>query len=158
MTKYSPDSRPERELRLNENVSKLIQDVAGAAFANEAPPGENASTLEVRADIVSSAIQAWRERTRHLPAELFSDPAWGMLLELLHGEIEQRRVNISRLRRASNVAPSTADRWLKVLEERALVVRPAVPSDPAKAIVELTPRASTALRHYFRDVAGDRSH
>jgi DNA-binding MarR family transcriptional regulator len=101
---------------------------------------------------VSAAIRAWRERACYLPGELFSDPAWGMLLELLHAEIEKRQVSLRRLSKASAASTPSAIRWLKVLEDRELVTRQADPLNSGNEILELSPKGSTALRFYFRDI------
>jgi DNA-binding MarR family transcriptional regulator len=87
-----------------------------------------------------------------LPAELFSDPAWGMLLELFHAEIGNRQVSLRRLCKASAASTPCAIRWLKALEDRELVSRQADPLNSGNEFLELTPKGSTALRLYFRDL------
>ncbi|HET7605954.1 MAG TPA: hypothetical protein VFK28_07780 [Sphingomicrobium sp.] len=156
VTKYSPDSRPERELPLNEKVALLIQNVADMAFASSPREAGGQPSPDLAAETVSAALQAWRQRSDYLPGELMSDPAWGMLLELLHAEIEQRQMTVPDLCTASTAAPGNAARWLKALEERSLVTRRANPHEAATPFVELTPRAGAALRRYFRDVAQGR--
>jgi DNA-binding MarR family transcriptional regulator len=155
VTKHSPDSTPERELPLNEKVALLIQNVADMAFASSMRAGGSPSP-DVPAETVSAALKAWRHRSDYLPGELVSDPAWGMLLELLHAEIEERRMTVPDLCTASTAAPGTAERWLKAMEERSLVTRRTSPREGAAPFVELTPKAGTALRHYFRDVVQGR--
>ena len=156
MTKHSPDSKPERELPLNEKVALLIQNVADTAFANSSRDVGGSPSPELQAETVSAALREWRQRTDYLPGELLSDPAWGMLLELLHAQIEQRPITVPELCTASAAAPSTAARWLDALEDRLLVTRRANPHELAGPLVELTPKAASALRHYFRDVVQGR--
>ena len=149
MTRYSGEPEPERYLPLQEKVSRILHSLARSPFGKCPVQGE---ALEVPAEVVSAAIQAWRERACYLPAELFSDPAWGMLLELLIAEIGKRRVSLARLCKSSGASTPSAVRWLKVLEDRDLVVRKADPIDAAHEFVELTPKGSHALRLYFRDI------
>lgn len=149
MTKYSPDREPERQLPLNEKVGRILHSLARSTFARNSPDNDR---LDVSKEVVGAAIRAWRERTCYLPAELLSDPAWGMLLELLHAEIGKRHVSLRRLCKASSASTPTAIRWLKVLEERELVVRQADPLNSGNEFLELTPKGSTALRLYFRDI------
>jgi len=149
VTKYSPEGEPERHLALHEKVSRILHTLARSSFAKDPP---DCDALEVHEEAVKAAIQAWRDRACYLPAELFSDPAWGMLLELLHAEIGHRRVSLSRLCRASASSTPSAVRWLKVLEDRELVVRRADPLDARSEFVELSRKGSTALRLYFRDI------
>lgn len=154
MTKYSPDSEPERQLPLNEKVGRILHSLARSTFAKASSDNVR---LEVPQEIVAAAIRAWRERACYLPAELFSDPAWGMLLELLHAEIEKRHVSLRRLCKASAASTPSAIRWLRVLEDRELVVRRADPLVSGEEFLELTPKGSTALRLYFRDIENDSS-
>ena len=149
MTKYSPDSDPERQIPLNEKVGRMLHSLARSAFARNSSENDG---LDVPEEVVGAAIQAWRERSCYLPAELFSDPAWGMLLELFHAEIGNRSVSLKRLCKASMASTPTAIRWLKVLEARELVVRQADPLNSGNELFELTPKGSTALRLYFRDI------
>ena len=153
VTNYSPDAKPERLLPLREKISRIVHGLAKSSFA--IIPSDSASRierLEVSEETVSGAIRAWRERVHYLPGELFSDPAWGMLLELLQAEIEQRRVSLTRLSNMSATSTGSTMRWLKALESRGLVIRLADPNDSTDEFVELAPKGSAALRHYFHDV------
>jgi hypothetical protein len=61
-----------------------------------------------------------RERRRTFGDDLFSDPAWDILLELLAARLAQRRVALADL---SDIVPaSTLARWVAALEERGLVL------------------------------------
>lgn len=148
MTKYSAEAEPERHFPLHENVGRILHGLARSSFAKSSADGNG---LAVPEDLVKAAIRAWRERACYLPAELLSDPAWGMLLELLHAEISKRRVSLVRLCKASAASTPSALRWLKALEDRELVVRQADPPNSENEFVELSPRGSTALRLYFHD-------
>jgi DNA-binding MarR family transcriptional regulator len=156
VTKHSPDAKPERLLPLHEKIGRIVQSLARSSLETASPdPQESGSAkdpLEVSEEAVSSVLRAWRARSDYLPGELFSDPAWGMLLELLQAELEQRRVSLPRLCNVSAVSASSAARWLKALEGRALVTRRADPHDCRNEFVELAPNASAALRRYFHDV------
>lgn len=152
MSKHSPNSSPDRQLPLSEKVGQIIQNVADMTFAKNLSEADTAFSVELSGEAVSGVIQAWSERARYLPGELFSDPAWVMLLELLHAELDQRRLTVSKLCKASRVPTSTANRWLMALEDHALVIRQADRHDATSPFVELTPNAGTALRRYFRDV------
>jgi len=150
VTEHSPDTEPEGPLPLNEKVGRILHSLARSTFTKTSTGNER---LEVPEEVVSAAIRAWRERACYLPGELFSDPAWGMLLELLDAEIRERQVSVSRLCKASAASTSSAIRWLKALEDRGLVIRRADPLISENEFLELTPKGSTALRLYFRDVA-----
>ena len=97
-------------------------------------------------------IRGRRLRSRYFSEELFADPAWDMLLDLLQAEIAHLRVPVSSLCIAAAVPATTALRWLKTLVSQGLFVRRADPHDGRRVFVELAPGASTALRRYFAEV------
>src|SRR5207248_1300212 len=81
--------------------------------------------------------------------ELFADPAWDMLLDLLQAEIAQLRVPVSSLCIAAAVPATTALRWLKAMVAQGVFVRRADPHDGRRAFVELAPESSQARRRCF---------
>jgi DNA-binding MarR family transcriptional regulator len=156
LTKYSPDEDPGRPLPLQEKIGRIVEALASRSSAkagSQRRPDTGADAPGVLEDAVAAAIEAWRGRGRHLPGTLLSDPAWGMLLELLRSETAGQQVSVARVIEASAAPPSTAMRWLKALEDHQLVIRRGDQRDQASAMVELTPRGSTALRRYFREMA-----
>jgi DNA-binding MarR family transcriptional regulator len=107
---------------------------------------------DVDADAVRTVIRARRLRSRFFSEELFADPAWDMLLDLLQAEIAQLRVPVSSLCIAAAVPATTALRWIKTMTEQGLFVRRADPHDGRRVFVELAPAASSAMRRYFAEV------
>lgn len=87
----------------------------------------------------------------YLPDDLFADPAWDMLLDLLAAEMSQHRVSVSSLCAAAAVPFTTALRWLKLLTERGLVTRHKDPRNRQRVFIELAPETSEALRQYFSE-------
>jgi DNA-binding MarR family transcriptional regulator len=104
------------------------------------------------AETVRNVIRARRLRARYFAEDLFADPAWDMLLDLLQAEIAQLRVPVSSLCIAAAVPATTALRWLKTMVANGLFVRRADPHDGRRVFVELAPEASQALRRYFAEV------
>ena len=103
------------------------------------------------AETVRAVIRARRLRARYFAEELFADPAWDMLLDLLQAEIAQLRVPVSSLCIAAAVPATTALRWLKTMTSKGMFVRRADPHDGRRVFVELAPQASQALRRYFAE-------
>ncbi len=97
-------------------------------------------------------IRARRLRARFFDEELFADPAWDMLLDLLQAEIAQHRVPVSSLCIAAAVPATTALRWIKTMTDAGLFKRRADPHDGRRVFVELSPGASEAMRRYFGEV------
>lgn len=107
---------------------------------------------DVSAETVRAVIRARRLRSRYFPDELFADPAWDMLLDLLQAEIAKLRVPVSSLCIAAAVPATTALRWLKSMVQEGIFIRRADPHDGRRVFVELAPETSHALRRYFAEV------
>ena len=151
------DNNAERLRQLSEEVSRIASTLARLSTgpgspirAVEQPVAGDAPPLS--ADTVRSVIRARRLRARYFRDELFADPAWDMLLDLLQAEIAQLRVPVSSLCIAAAVPATTALRWLKTMVSEGLFVRRADPHDGRRVFVELAPEASQALRRYFAEV------
>src|SRR3954449_7806519 len=61
---------------------------------------------------VDRIFQARRARGRYFPEELFAEPAWDMLLDLLRRELTGRRLSASDLCLAAGVPGTMALRWI----------------------------------------------
>lgn len=135
--------------RIAATLSRLSIGPGGPAVK----PGEaQGAAPQVDSETVRSVIRARRQRSRFFSEELFADPAWDMLLDLLQAEIAQLRVPVSSLCIAAAVPATTALRWIKTMTEQGLFVRRADPHDGRRVFVELAPEASDAMRRYFADV------
>lgn len=151
------DQSAARLKQLSDEVSRIAATLARLSAAPPAPvvtpPASPAGDApQVSAEVVRSVIRARRLRSRYFAADLFADPAWDMLLDLLQAEISQMRVPVSSLCIAASVPATTALRWLKTMVTQGLFVRRADPHDGRRVFVELAPEASTALRRYFAEI------
>jgi DNA-binding MarR family transcriptional regulator len=117
-----------------------------------APIAANTDAPQVSGEVVRQVIRARRLRSRFFDEELFADPAWDMLLDLLQAEIAQLQVPVSSLCIAAAVPATTALRWLKTMTDKGIFVRRADPHDGRRVFVELAPDASAAMRRYFAEV------
>ena len=102
------------------------------------------------AAFIRAMIRARRLREEHLPADLFADPAWDMLLDLMAARLEGKKVAVSSLCIAAAVPPTTALRWIAILTERGLLVRVADPQDGRRAYITLAERSARALGSWLR--------
>jgi DNA-binding MarR family transcriptional regulator len=152
------DRSAERLRQLSDEVSRIASTLARlSAGPSTAPaqPIEKPSRAEappVSVEMVRSVIHARRLRARFFQEELFADPAWDMLLDLLQAELSHLRVPVSSLCIAAAVPATTALRWLKAMVQEGLFIRRADPHDGRRVFVELAPATSEALRNYFIEV------
>jgi DNA-binding MarR family transcriptional regulator len=136
--------------RIATTLARLSTGPATAARPVEIEP--SGPSPDVSMDTIRAVIRARRLRSRYFDEELFADPAWDMLLDLLQAEISQLRVPVSSLCIAASVPATTALRWLKTMVQQGLFLRRADPHDGRRVFVELAPHTSQALRRYFADV------
>ena len=99
---------------------------------------------------VRIAINARRARDAFLPAHLFADPAWDMLLELYAAELDQVRMSTSNLCDASAVPATTALRWISTLENEGLIERQSDPLDARRIFVRLSSHGVGSMEAYFQ--------
>lgn len=153
----SADKNAARLRQLSDEVSRIAATLARLSTGPAATPRpveiEPVGELpEVPAETVRAIIRARRLRSRYFSEELFADPAWDMMLDLLQAEISKLRVPVSSLCIAAAVPATTALRWLKTMTQEGLFVRRADPHDGRRVFVELAPQTSQALRRYFSEV------
>jgi DNA-binding MarR family transcriptional regulator len=153
----SADKSAARLRQLSDEVSRIAATLARLStgpspLPRVMEPVHGADVPPVSAETVRGVIRARRLRARFFAEELFADPAWDMLLDLLQAEIAHLRVPVSSLCIAAAVPATTALRWLKTMTQQGLFLRRADPHDGRRVFVELAPEASQALRHYFAEV------
>jgi len=101
------------------------------------------------AELVRSLIRARRMREEYLGHDLFADPAWDMLLDLYAARLEKRRVSVSSLCVASAVPPTTALRWIALLESKGHVTRSSDDGDRRRIFVEIVEETAYKLEAFL---------
>jgi DNA-binding MarR family transcriptional regulator len=154
----SSEASAARLRQLSEEVSRIASALARLSTTSNTPPLSPATMAPPQADLptvsaegLRAIIKARRLRASYLPADLFADPAWDMLLDLLQAEIAQHRVPVSSLCIAAAVPATTALRWIKTMTDRGLLVRRDDPHDGRRVFIEMAPMTSAALRRYFQE-------
>ena len=109
------------------------------------PPHALPSDPAYLARFARSLLHARRMRERLLPADLFAEPAWDMLLELFVQRDDGRRFSVTDTCSASNVPPTTALRWLEILVSEGLVERISDATDGRRRFIQLTPTGERKL-------------
>lgn len=140
--------RPVEPAQIGTWLRQLAEQVEALA------PVEIQTPAHVPADLLRQALRdrlkARRARDALFGADLFADPAWDLLLDLLLCDLEQRRVSISSACLAAAVPATTALRWIVQLETRGLVLRIDDPGDRRRSYLTLTPAARDALLLWAR--------
>jgi len=89
-----------------------------------------------------------RARERNLPAELFGEPAWDMLLALCGARREG--LSVATLCDASGVPESSVVRWIRVLEDKRLVALSSGTGNQCSDLVSLTDEGRVTLERALR--------
>lgn len=82
-------------------------------------------------------------------ADLFSEPAWDMLLDLFIAQEKGNDLSVSDTCIGASVPATTGLRWIALLESRGLVAKVRDCQDGRRSFVRLTPAGSEALRLYL---------
>jgi DNA-binding transcriptional ArsR family regulator len=134
---------------LRQRVGSLAGEIAevGAALERLAEQVEASAATDTGESLGSDqhllmlarAIVACRSaRVRHFSPGLFAEPAWDMLLDLFIADLTHTTVCVSSLCIASGVPPTTALRWIAMLDEAGVVVRRPDPDDGRRILVALS--------------------
>ncbi|WP_097092460.1 winged helix DNA-binding protein [Novosphingobium sp. Chol11] len=132
--------------RISDRTSDYIGMPAVEPMGEQQAPAKEATPGAAQ---VRDMLRARRLREDFLPADLFADPAWDMLLDLLAARLEQERVSVSSLCIASAVPPTTALRWIRTLTDKGIVHRQADPHDGRRVFIALTDDTAEALTRWF---------
>jgi hypothetical protein len=99
---------------------------------------------------VASILEARRAASRAFGRELFSDPAWDIMVELLAADLRGARLKVSDVR---TIAPkSTLHRWVTALRDRGLVKSCPDAEDLADPWIELAPESGAKLREILDQI------
>lgn len=103
----------------------------------------------ILADIALDELR-WREaRRRFCSADLWGELGWAMLLDLFAQRVRGKAVSITSACIASGGAPTTALRWLHLLEQEGLIYLQSCSTDARRRYVGLTPVGYESMRRYL---------
>ncbi|HEY0625946.1 MAG TPA: winged helix DNA-binding protein [Allosphingosinicella sp.] len=143
--------------QLSEEVGRIATILARISEEEEAktptlPLVNHEPAQDLTASAVRAMIRARRLRDQYFPSDLFADPAWDMLLDLMAARLDGQRVAVSSLCIAAAVPATTALRWIKTLTDYGLFVRAADPHDGRRVFIELSDQAAAHLTAYLKAV------
>ena len=140
----------------NESEEELVEKTPNGIRSQ---PTSEVWTDVDRQYILSKAIESYRERRRReriFPLDLFGEPAWDILLDLFSAHLQNKRISVTSVCIAANVAPTTALRWISELEENKLIERFDSDTDRRVKWVKLTSSASAMMFEYFKVIEIDK--
>lgn len=149
------DDSPMQLRKLSEEVGRIARALASMSSEEKRTPPLAERDRSRPAELPTAAalralIRARRLRDQYFDPELFADPAWDMLLDLMLARIERRTVAVSSLCIAAAVPPTTALRWIKRLTDEGLFVRTADPRDGRRVFIDLSDPGAETMAAYLR--------
>ena len=105
---------------------RLADDLAETARKFDEASAGQTSVEHVLQDMTpheyfASLLELRRTRERYFGAELFGEPAWDIMLELMIARIDDREIRSSQLQSLKDLNESDANRCLEALLEARLV-------------------------------------
>ena len=132
---------------LSAEAGRIADALAKLAEAQRtATPAE----APVESALVRRLLKVRRDRERFFPAEIFADPAWDMLLDLMATRLEGKALPVSSLCIAAAVPTTTALRWIRSLTEAGLFERRVDPTDARRTYINLSAGAADAMLGWLR--------
>lgn len=125
--------------------------LAGRRPANDTDDGRDPDERRVAA--ARRMLDERRRRSRFLPADLFHEPAWDMLLTLFVARRERAAFNVKALVRSAEAPATTSQRWIEHMAQLGLVERVTDPADRRRIEVALSDRGHDLLCRYLDDLA-----
>ena len=107
-------------------------------IADTEPSAGLSSSCRIDAKLVRSLLAARQMRNQILPAQLFADPVWDLLLDLTAARLENKLVSVSSACLAANVPTTTALRVIKALCASGTMVRERDPLDSRRTYLTLS--------------------
>lgn len=98
---------------------------------------------------IRQIIKIRRLREDFFESNLFADPAWDILLDLMAARIEQNKVSVSSLCIAAAVPPTTALRWITSMTNSGILIRQQDPNDARRVFLELSDETALSIEAYF---------
>lgn len=112
---------------------------------------QRAFGLADEAQQIGRIVAARKRRARMFSTAIFADPAWDIMLELFHAELEKRNFAITELSDKIGVPLTTSLRWIEKLEANGWVRRVSDPADRRRFFVELSSSGVQAMQEWLRD-------
>jgi hypothetical protein len=92
-------------------------------------------------------------RPRYFNPEYFSgEAAWNILLDLAAALIEGKRIAVTSACIASGVPPTTALRWISLLEEDGMILKENDFSDKRRTFLRISDRGMALINSYYNDL------
>jgi DNA-binding MarR family transcriptional regulator len=122
----------------------------GSAAASLLPAPHAHSRERLLSHIAADIYALRRRRNRHLPAHLVAEPAWDLLLSFMMEPSKSQTVGNACI--AADVPPTTALRWIALLEQEGLLTRSRASGDGRMIVLSLTDKGGQMMEVCLRSM------
>lgn len=129
-------------------AARMDTPATGQAHGGKEGVGAEPNPAQLKA-FIRDQLRRETKRREIGGGELFGDPTWAMLLDLLLAKIDGRRVPVSSACIASGAAMSTALRLVRRLVDEDVLCRIPDESDRRRHFLEINPRFERPLVSYL---------
>ncbi|CAH0357323.1 hypothetical protein BH11PSE5_BH11PSE5_24010 [soil metagenome] len=129
----------EQSLKINSKVTSLLEmidlDLASGNGVSAKLDTKKIKTFDVQLEDIRKLNQERQKRNQHFPGEMFSDPAWDIILCLIEGYIAGDLTTVSSIYKATKIPYSTVLRWVGTFEARGLLLKKSDPGDGRRIFI-----------------------
>ena len=152
------DDDTSRLLQLSEEVLQIAATLVNLSMGLGVIPRNDGNRprpdeLEISIRTADWIYKSRRARARYFPEDLFAEPAWDMLLDLLCCESKGRRLSASDLCLGAGVPCTTALRWIAAMVHKGMLIRQPDEHDGRRVFITLAPDTRAALHSYFKEIS-----
>jgi DNA-binding MarR family transcriptional regulator len=143
--------------QLDDGLNMNLRNRLGPATPIMSPGASRLAPKQTLGRLAHTLLHEFVIRERFVCSGMFADPAWSILLDLYVHEQKGRRVSVSSACTAAHVPPTTALRWLRLLNSGGMIERLNDPQDRRRVYVRLTQQSREGLEAYLNQVLQIRS-
>jgi hypothetical protein len=104
-------------------------------------------------EVAVRSLAGRRARSRYFgSAQIFGEPAWDILLDLYIRQADSENVSFKSVVVSSGGSAATAGLWLKLLEERQLILSEDDPVNEGCMLIRLTPEGKESMTRYLNEI------
>lgn len=132
-----------------QSILRIQDAVKNINLLNAAPTSADGKKWMSLGEKAQHMYRMRRTRSKFFDDDLFGETAWDILLDLFIAAEKNKQVSITSACIGSNSPPTTALRWMAILEQKGLVEREFDFEDRRRAFVKLSDRAHDIMTNYL---------
>lgn len=132
--------------------NRIVRSASTPSPNSQALDGQSLDEIDNFAPVLVYKARRLRDRVFNDPT-LFGEPAWDILLDALVSEQSDRPISITSACTAASVPPTTALRWISLLQQKELLTRANDAADKRRSFVRLTAHGTRKMHAYFSRLA-----